>query len=185
MIQLRTKLRARERWAGELGQAAVEVALIVPLAMTLLFGVYQLARVFYVYHTLQKAVRGGAGLLARTGGVNYCDASDPNITAVKNFIVFGNLQGGVAPIVTGLDQTPINIVGERLQTGLTSLDLCPCGTGDADSCDISGGRAPDFVVINLGDGGSGFPLSVVFPFVTLNPPSLNLKVSVRMPVTSN
>ena len=56
-----------------------------------------------------------------------------------------------------------------------------CATGDADSCDISGGgHTPDFVVVNLG---SGYPLQLQFAYVSLA--TLNLRVSVRMPVTGS
>ena len=163
------------------GQAAVEMAFLVPLLMLLLFGVFQIARVFYLYHTLQKAVRGGAGLLARTSGVNYCDLGDPNLLAVENFIVFGNLQGVGSPIVQGLTPDLIQIIPERIQTGSTAVAACLC-TSDADSCDVTnGGRAPDFVTINFGP--AGFPVLVPFPYMNFG--AIPLKVSVRMPVTSS
>ena len=81
--------------------------------MTLLFGGVQLARVFYTYHALQKALRGGAGLAARSVSVNYCDTSDVTIADVRNFIVYGNLQGEGQPIVTGLTPDMIQILPER------------------------------------------------------------------------
>ena len=168
-------------WKNSRGQSAMEMAFLVPLLMLMLFGVFQVARVFYLYHTLQKAVRGGAGLLARTSGVNYCDLGDPNLLAVQNFVVFGNLQGVGSPIVTGLTPDLIQIFPERIQSGSTTVAACQC-TSDPDSCDVSnGGRAPDFVTINLGP--SGFPVLVPFPYVTLG--SIPLKVSVRMAVTGS
>ena len=146
----------------------------------------QLARVFYTYHTLQKAMRGGAGLLARASNVNYCDAGDANLTSTRNFIVYGNLQGLGIPIVQGslCDGTClhdlIQFVPERQEPNSTTLALCTCAQGDADSCDVSmGGRPPDFVVVNLGD--SGFPLQLPFAYLSLG--TFNLRVSVRMPVT--
>jgi hypothetical protein len=163
------------------GQAAAEMAFLVPLLMLLLFGVFQVARVFYLYHTLQKALRGGAGLLARSNGVNYCDLGDPNLLAVQNFIVFGNLQGVGSPLIQGLTPELIQIFPERIQTGSTAVAACLC-TSDADSCDVtSGGRAPDFVTINLGP--SGFPVLVPFPFMNFG--AIPLKVSVRMPLTGS
>lgn len=164
----------------ERGQAIIELAFQIPLLLLILFGCFQIARVFYLYHTLQKAVRGGAALMARSAGINYCSAGDATMTDVRNFIVFGNLQGEGTPVVPGLTSDMIQIFPERVVSGTTTVTGCACNE-DADGCDVSsGGRAPDFVVVNLG---SGFPLQVPFPYVNLG--TINLKVSVRMPVTGS
>jgi len=160
----------------------VELAIQIPLIMTLMFGAVQIARVFYVYHTLQKALRGGAGLLARSTNVAYCDSTDLTMQDVRNFVVYGNLQGQGTPILPDFTPDMIQIFNERI-SGTIGVMPCSCAadedtTGDP-SCDTSaGGRAPDFIVLNLGNG---FPLAVPFPFVNLG--TINLKVSVRMPVT--
>ena len=59
--------------------------------------------------------------------------------------------------------------------GGTTVTACTCGGAggddDSESCQLaSRGRAPDFVVVNLG---GGFPLSVPFPFVNLGTDSAN------------
>ena len=161
------------------GQAVVELAFQIPLMLALLFGSVHIGRVFYVYHTLQKAMRGGAGLLARSANVAYCNNEDAMLAAARNFIVYGNLQGEGAPVVQGLTADMIQILPERGVTGTTGVTQCFCTEQDVESCDVaSGGRVPDFVVVNLG---SGFPLSVPFPYVNLG--TITLRVSVRMPVT--
>lgn len=91
--------------------------------------------------------------------------------------MYGNLQGQGTPVVQGLTPDMIQIFPERRVPDSVGLTLCLC-TEDADSCDAASGRAPDFIVINLGDG---FPLAVPFPFVNIG--TMNLRVSVRMPVT--
>ena len=152
----------------------------IPLLLVILAGAVQLARVFYTYHTLEAAVRGGAGLLARSSSVNYCDAGDAAITGAKNFIVYGNLQGQGIPILPGLADL-IQVLPEREGAGSTNVNACTCGAADPDDCDVSaGGRPPDFIVVNLG---SGYPLQLPFAFVSLT--TVNLKVSVRMPVTGS
>ena len=172
----RTDRSARRR--AEQGQAFAELAFQIPLMMVILFGGVQIARVFYVYHSLQKALRGGAGLLARSANVDYCNSADTTSADARNFMVFGNLQGEGSPVVQSLTTDMIQILPERRVAGTMGVTECLC-TQDAESCDISsGGRAPDFVVVNLG---TGFPLSVPFPYMNLG--TISLRVSVRMPVT--
>jgi hypothetical protein len=166
------------RYKSQRGQTAIELAFQIPILIIILAGGIQLARVFYTYHTLEKALRGGAGLLARTSNVNYCDASDTAITGAKNFVIYGNLQGIGTPIVPNLGDF-LQVQAERQDSTSTTVNTCPCGSADADDCDISvGGRPPDFIVVHLG---TGYPLQFPFAYLTLT--TLNLKVSVRMPVT--
>ena len=159
----------------------MELAFQIPLMMMFLFGGVQLARVFYTYHALQKALRGGAGLAARSVSVNYCDTSDLTLSDIRNFIVYGNLQGEGQPIVTGLTPDMIQILPERNIPDSTGVSACAC-TDDSDSCDTATlGRVPDFVVLNFGP--DGFPLQVPFAFVNFG--VVNLRPSVRMPVTGS
>jgi hypothetical protein len=156
----------------------IELAFQIPLMLALLFACVQMARVFYTYHTLQKALRGGAGLLARSVNVNYCDSQDGVLAEARNFIVYGNLQGQGFPVIQGLTSDMIQFVPERTSAGATGITQCVC-TEDVESCDVaSGGSPPDFIVVNLQNG---FPVSLQFPFVNLG--TINLRVSVRMPVT--
>ncbi len=165
-------IRTRER-----GQAAAELVFSIPVLLMLLFAAFQLARVFYVYHTLEKALRGGAGMLARASSVNYCDSADPALLDARNFIVYGNLQGTGSPVVAGLTPDLVQIFPERAVAGSTVVTECLCG--EEESCDTAaGGHPPDYITINLG---SGFPLEVPFPTVSFT--TINLRVSVRMPVT--
>ncbi len=155
----------------------------IPLMLLLMFATVQLARVFYVYHTLEKALRGGAGLLARSTNVNYCAADDATITDARNFIIYGNLQGQGLPVVQGLTADMIQVHPERQETGGLALTSCSCGDSSTagDSCDVaSGGRAPEFIVVNLSPV---YPLRVAFPFVSFG--TIPLNVSVRMPVTGS
>ena len=168
------------RYKSQRGQAALELAFQIPLLLVILAGAVQLARVFYTYHALENALRGGAGLLARSSNVNYCDAADTAITGAKNFIVYGNLQGVGTAILPGLADL-IQIIPEREDAASTNVNTCTCGTTDGNDCDTAaGGRPPDFIVVNLG---GGYPLQLPFAYVSLT--TLNLKVSVRMPVTGS
>lgn len=163
------------------GQITVELAIQIPILLLLLFGVVQFGRVFYTYHSLQKALRGGAGVLSRAANVNYCDIDDATIRDAKNLIVYGNLQGIGTPVVVGLTPDMIQILPERQPSGDTTVTSCFCVQNDPDSCDAAvGGRVPEFVVVRLEEG---FPVIMAFPMVTAAP--INLQVSVRMPVTGS
>src|SRR5262245_13221911 len=106
----------------------MELALQIPLIMILLFGAVQIGRVFYIYHTLQKALRGGAGLLARSSNVLYCDSSDLTLQDARNFMVYGNLQGAGTPVVPGFTTDQIQIIPERRTSGATDVTTCACST---------------------------------------------------------
>ena len=125
-----------DRSLAERGQAATELAFLVPLLMMILFGTFQVGRVFFLYHTLQKALRGGAGMLARSANVNYCSADDGALADARNFIVFGNLQGMGTPVVQGLTPEMVQILPERTGTDSTAVTECLC-TEEGDSCDVS------------------------------------------------
>jgi hypothetical protein len=102
------------------------------------------------------------------------------VSDARNFIVFGNLQGAGTSVVQGLTPDMIQVLPERAVADSAAVTQCLC-TEDTASCDIAaGGHSPDFVVVNLGDG---FPVPVPFPYVNLG--AINLKVSVRMPVTGS
>jgi hypothetical protein len=152
--------------------------------LILLFGVVEIARVFYMYHALQKALRGGAAMIARSPNVNYCEPADPGLTDARNFIVYGNLQGQGTSVIPGLTTDMIQILPERIVAGTTGVIACTCSEEredppDPQNCNpLAGARPADFVVFNLG---SGFPLALPFPYVSFG--SINLNVSVRMPVT--
>ena len=122
-------------------------------------------------------------MIARSVNVNYCDASDPAVTQIGNFIVYGNIQGIGNPILPNLTPDMIQITPEREATdGSAAITQCSCSTvSDLSGCDISnGGGAPDFIVLNLGDG---YPLQLLFPYI--NVATINLRPSVRMPLTGS
>ena len=133
----------RARRGGERGQSAVELALLLPILMLLLFGVVQMARVYYIYHTLHKALRSGAGFVARLSNVNYCDDQNETFLDARNYMVYGNLEGSGVSVVNGLTPEMIQILPERADTDTATIDQCPCAD-DGESCDITtAGRAPD------------------------------------------
>lgn len=156
------------------GQSSVEAALILPLVMMMVFGTFSVGRLFYIYHTLQKAMRGGVEYALRAQGVNFCDLNDPVLFDAKNIIVYGNLQGAGDPVVGGLTTDMIQFIAERGDPNSSVVNDCGCADN---GCDItSGGRPPDFVTVNLG---GGLPVNFAVPFLKLG--TISVRVSVRQP----
>ena len=90
------------------GNALVEFALSFGLLFAVFAGVFQFGYMYYVYNTLESAVRGGA----RYASVRVYDSatSSPSaayLTAVRNMVVHGNPSGGGQTLAPGL--TPANV----------------------------------------------------------------------------
>jgi len=82
------------------GITTVEAAIVMLLALMTLFGVLEIARVFYVFNALEEATRRGARVAA------VCQVNDPRIGQIASFTASG------APVVGGL--TSANIAVEYL-----------------------------------------------------------------------
>lgn len=91
MISLRSLLRC------SLGSAAVEMALVTPLLLTIGFGSAELGNYFYNEHVLSKAVRDGARYAARQGFSYYDCTGSPGGTIVddtRRLVMTSLLSGG-------------------------------------------------------------------------------------------
>jgi len=80
------------------GSAAAEMALVIPLLLTILFSSLELGNYFMNEHTLVKAVRDGARFAARQSFTNYTACSgEPGGTVVadtRNVVMNGAVFGG-------------------------------------------------------------------------------------------
>ncbi len=85
---------------ADAGAAAVEMALVAPLLLIIMFGSVELGNYFLDQHKLVKAVRDGARFAARQDFSNYSGCSgSPGGTVVantKNVVMNGYLSGGSA-----------------------------------------------------------------------------------------
>ena len=95
------------------GSAAVEMALVTPFLLTLIFGSFELGNYFLDNHIVAKAVRDGARYAARQSYSAYSCSSitDSNVvTAIRNLVRTGQITSGGSPRVPGWsDATTINI----------------------------------------------------------------------------
>lgn len=92
-------MRLAHRLLGHCGgNAAVEMALVTPFLLIILFGSVELGNYFMDEHTLVKAVRDGARFAARQSFANYTSCSGaPGGTVVsdtQNVVINGYLSGG-------------------------------------------------------------------------------------------
>ena len=93
------------------GNAAVEMALVMPILLIILFGSVELGNYFMDEHMLVKAVRDGARFAARQSFTNYTACSGaPGGTVVsdtENVIMNGYLSGGstITPNISASDIT--------------------------------------------------------------------------------
>lgn len=78
--------------------AAVEMALVAPMLITLMFGSFELGNYFLDDHVVTKAVRDGARFAARQPFTYYsaCSGSpsDPALTQIKNVVRTGQIANG-------------------------------------------------------------------------------------------
>jgi Flp pilus assembly protein TadG len=88
------------------GAAALEAALILPVAIALMAGGVEFGQLFSVYGTAAKSVRAATRYLARVPQANICDKWALN--NAKNLAVYGTLDSTNAnPLIPGW--TPENV----------------------------------------------------------------------------
>ena len=157
------------------GGSVIEVALFVPILMTLLVGMVQIGKITYVYYTLRKTMYTMARYVAVQQGVNFCDAGDPTIVAAKNFAVSGtSTEDGAEPVLPNLTADMISVAAERTDAQSGTVVQCECSVTGCDSA--AGGRPPDFIVVSIPDG---YEVRPRIPFLTLDP--IPLRPQVRVP----
>jgi hypothetical protein len=165
---MRARLRQRR------GNAMLEMAMWVPLLVLLLVGMTELARLTYVYYTLQKIVYTVARYVGTQQGVNFCSSSDSIVAAAKNFAIGGTTDTTTNTILANLTADMIQVRIERYSSGTQDLGECDCSiTG----CDLSsGGRSPDFIVVSIPDG---YSIRPIIPYLPTDP--ILFKPRIRVP----
>jgi Flp pilus assembly protein TadG len=77
------------------GAAAAEMALVIPLLITILFGSVEMGRYFMSSHIVAKAVRDGARFAGRQSFTSMpCGGSPTNEADIKNLIRTGTTASG-------------------------------------------------------------------------------------------
>jgi Flp pilus assembly protein TadG len=95
---------------GERGSVLIEFALSFGLLFSVFAGVFQFGFAFYVYNTLESAVRAGARYASlRTYDSATATPSSAYLTAVRNMVVYGNPAGGAQSVAPGLTPEKVTL----------------------------------------------------------------------------
>jgi Flp pilus assembly protein TadG len=89
----------------QLGVAALELTIALPLLLTLFLAIVELGRAFLQYSTLSHAVRDGARYiaeLAENGSTGLVVLTAADMAATRNLVVFGNTAGTGPALLPGL-----------------------------------------------------------------------------------
>ena len=138
------------------GSPAVEMALVLPLLLMLMFGSMELGNYFLNEHTLAKAVRDGARFAGRQSFDNYpdCGTVDSDaVTEIKNVVRTGYLDGGGSVITPNIEADDITVA--------TS---CTTTAGGADMLGIYRGRANGAQIVTVSATVSYRPIMASFGF---------------------
>lgn len=155
------------------GAAVVEFAIIAMLLFTLLFGIIEFGRLFYVFNTVQEVTRRAA----REAVVSCADT--PSQNTVKSLALFG---GTSLPAGAEITAARINIAYLN-SSNITITNLPNCPTGNVSAC-LSGSTNPDsncvaFVQVSI-TGATYAPMVGLFPFLAVPIPAS----TVTMPAES-
>lgn len=104
--------------SSQKGVAAVELTILLPFFLLVIFATAELGRALYQYNTLTKLVRDAGRYLANNADKRVTTTlpsplSDANcgncITQTKNLLVYGNITGSGTPLLYGLSIANVNI----------------------------------------------------------------------------
>jgi hypothetical protein len=115
--------RAGDARARERGAVAVELALVVPLLVVLVFGIIGFGFVFSQQLALSNAAREGA----RFGSVNFYDDTDPSGSAHTCGSVVATTQDAISGL--GIDGAEVKVKvsrGDSLLCSSTGSTALPC-----------------------------------------------------------
>ncbi len=96
------------------GAALVELAIVLPVLLMMVFGITELGRALYQLNTLAKSADAGVRYLSRAWQVldENCQPTSAWISAsaaTRNYVVFGNGAGQGDPLLPGLSLDGVNV----------------------------------------------------------------------------
>lgn len=111
-----TRIRKRYRRLGELkdcesGVSLVEAALVLPVLIPLMFGLYDFARAFETLATARKSIQTASRYLATLPKSGVCGWG---LTRARNLAVYGNIAGS-GPVLSSI---------QNIQLALPTTSTC-------------------------------------------------------------
>jgi Flp pilus assembly protein TadG len=93
------------------GAAAVEMALVTPLLLIIMFGAFELGNYFYSEHVVAKGVRDGARFASRSFALDANCGTPPAavITNTQAVTRTGQVSGGAARLAGWTDATTVTV----------------------------------------------------------------------------
>src|SRR6266571_1732021 len=121
------------------GASVLEIALFVPILVTLLVGMIQIGKITYVYYTLRKTLYTMGRFVSVQQGVNFCDDGDLTILAAKNFALNGlSSDDGTDPILPALTTDMVSVSIERIDPSSGAPVACDCSVTGSDPAEAPG-----------------------------------------------
>lgn len=101
--------------SAERGLAMVELAILMPLLVMLVFGVFELGRALYQEQVITKAATAGARYMTRAYGVldENCAAQDGWNEAVDNARNLTVFAGKTTPLISNMSVGDVSVSAER------------------------------------------------------------------------
>lgn len=98
-------------WRCRSGSAGIELVLLTPMILILMFGAVDLGNYFMSEHVVVKAVRDGARYASRRGFGEYsCAAASTDVvTKTRDITRTGTIGGGTARLVGWMDPASITL----------------------------------------------------------------------------
>jgi hypothetical protein len=81
----------------------MELAMVLPLMLLVVFGITEFGRAYYQYNTLSKAIRDGGRYMSSH---TY---SAVNVSNAQKLVVYGQTAGGGTPVLPGLTTAMISV----------------------------------------------------------------------------
>jgi len=107
---------------NESGNAAVEMALSIPMLFALMFGAFELGSYFYAEHKVVKAVRDGARFASRQPFSEYpsCAPSTAVVDNTRNVTRTGRVTGGAPRLTYWSNPATISVTAACFTTNADS-----------------------------------------------------------------
>lgn len=159
----RTSPRAKAR-----GAELVEMAVVLPLLLTLLIGIFWAGRAYNIYETITRAAREGART-AVTNSCSSCGNASPSNTTVRNAVI-DSLNA------SSIDPTQVkNTYSGTCPSGQS----CDCPTSDiciVRNVPLNAGPPAELgVSVSL-----TYPFAFNLPFTSANLTTINISTAVQM-----